>query len=390
MEHMRLQTLQSSLEAERVTLHTRSQEEYSQIKQKLLNLEIETRKQQEEKLIVSQDIQEQWRKLEADKADFAVFSRNATKSAELGMSRLKDEESRLNKLREELNSEKHLLEQRKVSAITDIQNATNIKNQIHQQYEEIKLEKQKLSQLALELQKASEEISSRDAQLNKLESSLAEREAIVQHGVIDMNEATRQLSMKESEVLNMARKLELQQGILEEVDRELIYKKLAVTTSQRELSALQAQATMKQYAHNRILSKSYNPPVNNPVHYNTSNNTYLPQNNSTTNNLNSKSSPVSIASASHSPINKVPMTGKYTQATAKQTYATNINPMAQDEYSMIRDELEKAKTTLDKSKSFPMRNTNDVISNTQLFIDTESSFLNTIRTITSQGLHYGK
>ena len=61
-----------------------------------------------------------------------------------------------------------------------------------------------------------------------------------------------------------------------------------------------------------------------------------------------------------------------------------------DENTMIRNELEKAKAVLDKSKMFPMRNTGDVISNTQLFIDTETSFLNTIRNITSQGLPTGK
>ena len=54
------------------------------------------------------------------------------------MTRLKEEEVRLNQIKEEISMEKHLLEQRKISAMHDIQTANQIKSNIQLQYDEIK------------------------------------------------------------------------------------------------------------------------------------------------------------------------------------------------------------------------------------------------------------
>jgi len=391
MEHARLQTMQSSLEAERTALHARAQEENASIKHRLLELEGASRKVVEEKQAAAQDIAEGRRKFEADKADFAAFARNSTKSAELGFSRLKDEEVRLIKIREDVAAEKHLLEQRKVAAMHDIEAAQSVQQAVQAQYEEIRAEKDQLSQLASELQVASEQLAQRDAQLDELAVTLEEREGIVQNGVRDMNESARSLSRREAEVTALAQNLEHQQGILEGIDNDLLNKKVALASSLRQQDAQRASRTMTS-VYSQLRDRGTGGEGTGPLPGTWSSvdsgARTVPFGGWGSSETEKKTSPVSVADRNHSPARQ----HQASPRGPKQQFASTSGRSGLDQSStaannsaaMIKNEIEKSKRVLETSKLSHLRSARDTSTTTQLFIQNETDFLNTIRNISGQ------
>lgn len=131
MEHQRLQFMQSALESEKNTTRTKAAEDTVLWKKKWADLEAEARKLNDNKLIEAEENSKLRGKLDADRAEFSSYVKVATKSVELGTVSLKEEEERLARLRDDLASDRTLLEQRKISVCMFGAHGGNVGNAVY-------------------------------------------------------------------------------------------------------------------------------------------------------------------------------------------------------------------------------------------------------------------
>ena len=177
--------------------------------------------------------------------------------------------------------------------------------------------------------------------------------------------------------MSFAKKLEQQQLVLEGVDSDLLNKKVAIASAQRELNVLSVN-NMYQSMHNNQLKVDVNPPAPphsvrtnaNKMHMNA---TYPPQPQT------KHRSPVSISSPPYrSPVNNtntIPSSSTGAGVSARYTKPPDGQQI------VMRDEIEKARRVLDQSKSNNAQTSSyyQTVVQTQEFIHAETDFLNRIR-----------
>ena len=116
MEHIRLQSIQTALESDRAAFQRRVEDETAEISRKSKELHIEALRVAEEKRLALRDVEEERFRLEEAKSEFATRVTASTRAVESSVARLKDEEARLTAIKEELQKERIIFQQRKEAA----------------------------------------------------------------------------------------------------------------------------------------------------------------------------------------------------------------------------------------------------------------------------------
>lgn len=116
MEHIRLQSIQTALESDRAAFQRRVEDETVEISRKSKELHIEALRVAEEKRLALRDVEEERFRLEEAKSEFATRVTASTRAVESSVARLKDEEARLTAIKEELQKERIIFQQRKEAA----------------------------------------------------------------------------------------------------------------------------------------------------------------------------------------------------------------------------------------------------------------------------------
>jgi len=116
MEHVRLQSMQTALESDRVSFQRRVQDETAELAKKSKELHIESLRVSEEKRIALKEVEEERSRLDEAKAEFATRIAASTRAVEASVVRLRDEDGRLSLMKEELQKERVIFTQRKDSA----------------------------------------------------------------------------------------------------------------------------------------------------------------------------------------------------------------------------------------------------------------------------------
>ena len=117
MEHSRLQNMQTSLENDKSNFNRRMEEENNILNKKLLEVQHESRRIADEKRIMLREVMEEKNQLEEAKKDFQSHVTASTKAVETGIQRIKDEERKLNAIRDEFAKEKFNFEQYRENAL---------------------------------------------------------------------------------------------------------------------------------------------------------------------------------------------------------------------------------------------------------------------------------
>jgi hypothetical protein len=157
-----LHSMQSSLESEKASMQSRVTEELLLLKKQLRDADEERKLLLIEKKEFNELHAVGLRKLELDRAEFATYIASSARAIEVSSSKLKEEEERLARIRDTLQKEKSILEQRKNAAIGEIQEAEKLRASMLQYKNGITQEKQSLKQAAKELHTASEEVARRE------------------------------------------------------------------------------------------------------------------------------------------------------------------------------------------------------------------------------------
>lgn len=234
-EQFILQSMQSSLESEKSLMQSRVTEELLLLKKHLRDTDEERKLLLIEKKEFNELQATSLRKLEMDKAEFATYIASSTRAIEVSSSKLKEEEERLSRIRDTLQRDKNILEQRKNAAISEIQEAEKLRASMLQYKNGITHEKQLLRQAAKELHNASEEVARREEMLNEQETLIQKKQQALNEGMIQMKNASIDLSQRESSTLNSLKILENQQLLMSKQDQSLQEKKLSMAVLQREL-----------------------------------------------------------------------------------------------------------------------------------------------------------
>lgn len=207
-------------------------------------------------------------------------------------------------------------------------------------------------------------------QMEALKKSLEDRERVLNNGITEMQNACRNLARKEEEVMIYAKKLEDQQRILEGVDSELLNKKVAIASAQRELNVMSMNNMWQNMHAKQQLKIDVNPPVPRKKEYVNCSATYPPQSVPKP----TGRSPVSVSS----PTNLSPA---YTGASSHSNSHYGYNKPPDGQQIVIKDEIERARRVLDQSKNNHAQNSPyyQTVVQTQEFIHAETDFLNRIR-----------
>lgn len=243
-EHQRLHSLQLSLDAERNAFQHRVDEELSLLKKKMEECEGETRRLNQEKREQMDRLAGERRELDADKTEFSSYVISHTKHAEATAAQFQDEEKRLNRIKEELERDRLLLEQRKSAAAADIQEADRIHSAVSAAREEVSREKAKLQQAVSELNTASLSLTQQGDAMEKLKRVLDQREIGVREANAQMKIASSKLNQREMQLDAKSKECDRQMGLLAEADREITKKRVELASKVKKASQSSAGAAL--------------------------------------------------------------------------------------------------------------------------------------------------
>lgn len=238
-EHARLQARQTSFEAERTAQQNRNLEELAYIKQRSKEVELELVKLTQEKQRTFEVIAEAQRKLGSEKAEFEVFLSSSKRSLEASEARLRDEDQRVARARNEVMQEKTALEERRLAAMKDIETAEELKNVLTRAQQEIETEKAELRRISQDYKAATEEIALQQQALREQQESLDEREVALREGFAQMKLAATELAQRERAVAESMQVLERKRLAVDRADRESMEQRLVSAASFREWSMRQ-------------------------------------------------------------------------------------------------------------------------------------------------------
>lgn len=245
LEHRRLEAMQASLDSERRVIHERFNEEMQQMKRKLAAAEEVNRSDQAARSEQLAEVAEMKRKLEGDKKEFAVYVTTSVKAAERGAQHLKEEESRLLVLQEEIRQEQSLLNQRKAEAEDQLKHAADWNRSIQQAKHNIQCEREGLEDLAVELQAMSDVLVERDAKFAQREQDIQAREGLLQEEKSAIDAAYGMLQSKEKELSHFHLHADQQRMAMKQLEDEMLERRVVVSTRQRELAKVQHEDTTR-------------------------------------------------------------------------------------------------------------------------------------------------
>lgn len=245
-EHQRLHSLQLTLDAERNAFQVRVTEELSLLKKKMEECEGETRRLNEEKRSQMDRLADERRELDGDKTEFSSYVISHTKHAEATAAQFRDEEKRLTRIKEELERDRLLLEQRKSAAAADIHEADRIRNAVNASKEEIAREKAKLQQAVSELNTASQSLAQQGEAMEKLKRVLDQREIGVREANAQMKIAGSKLTQREHGINASAKECDRQMALMAEADRELTRKRVDMASKVKTASQSSASLALSE------------------------------------------------------------------------------------------------------------------------------------------------
>ena len=243
-EHQRLHSLQIALEAERNAFQLRVTEELQLLKKKMEEVEVETKRLNEDKREQLNKLTNERRALETDRAEFSTYVMNHTKGAEAAAEQFKDEERRILRLKDEVERDRVLLDQRKSAAAVDIQEADRIRSAVATSKEEVAREKAKLQQAVGELNSASLNLASQGEAMEKLKRVLDQREIGIREANAQMKIAASKLKHREDELKAAVKDFEGRMRVLAEQDKDLTRKRTEMAKKMREMSSSNAEASI--------------------------------------------------------------------------------------------------------------------------------------------------
>jgi hypothetical protein len=243
-EHQRLFTLQSSLETERNSFQIRVNEELNIMKDKMEYINKETIKLNNDKKLQNENLLSLQRSIDIDRAEFASYVMTHTKTAEATSERFREEDIRLTRIREELNQERIILEQRKSSAMNDIKESETIKNNIIISQEDINKEKIKLQSAVSELNIAANALSQQGETLDKQARLLDIKEKSIREGQAQLKISQVSLNRRENELMKGIKEMEKRLNDMNIQDHDITKKRMEQAVRERELSSKESINSM--------------------------------------------------------------------------------------------------------------------------------------------------
>jgi hypothetical protein len=210
-EHQRLLSLQTSLEAERVAQHARAKEECIELLRRreeareAVRLAEETRERALEEAVVVQ------KRLEADKREFLAHVNKSSAASEVAALRLKDEELRILRLREEVQEQRAALTQQRAMASVDLASAADLRRELDEYRRKVETEKETVDRAAREMQHTKDLLQSKDRDVQLLLTDLQERECAVREGFEKVSVVGESVMRRESELRFQSQQQSLQQ-----------------------------------------------------------------------------------------------------------------------------------------------------------------------------------
>lgn len=245
-EHQRLHSLQLTLDAERNAFQQRVSEEFTLLKKKMEECEGESKRLNKEKREQMDRLAGERRELDGDKTEFSSYVISHTKHAEATAAQFKDEEKRLLRMKEELERDRLLLEQRKGAAASDIQEADRIRSAVNASKEEVAREKAKMQQAVAELNVASQNLSRQGESMEKLKRVLDQREISVREGNAQLKIAVSKLKQREGELGGSVKEFERQMGLMSEQERELTKRRVELASQAKAVSKASSSKAMQE------------------------------------------------------------------------------------------------------------------------------------------------
>ena len=233
-ENDRLLARQTALEAEKTSLQQRNADELAYIKQRGKEVELELLKFTQERQAHFDALAEQQRKLDGERNEYATHLASSRSALEARERRLKDEEGRIWRLREECQAERNALEDRLAAAMSDIEGAEQLKAALVEAREANEREKEELRAVSAAYQNAAAELEGQQEALAAQQTALEERELALREGFSQMKLAASELSQRERALEDAAKVLELKRQAAERTDRDLVQKRLIHAASFRE------------------------------------------------------------------------------------------------------------------------------------------------------------
>jgi hypothetical protein len=162
----------------------------------------------------------------------------------IGTYQLKEEESRLRRIKDDLTAQIAAFERKKQTAMSDVLESERIMGAAAKSRDELRRERVQLQRQAQDLQGASERLALKGEGLNAQERGMSEREMALREGLSQMHSAAQNLSRRESDVKESTMVMEQQRHELDETDRVLTNKRIQAAAAHRALTSQQAAATV--------------------------------------------------------------------------------------------------------------------------------------------------
>jgi len=242
-EHLRLQSQLSNIENEKNALQTRSMEELAYIKQRSREVELDLIKLNQEKQTHFETLAAAERKLDVDQTEFASMAAAKQRQLDNMEQKLKSEEERIKRFRDEVFSDKQALEERRVGALREIEDAEELKNILVRAQQDHEVEKRELQEISQTYKVASEDLSIREQSLQEQDQALQAKETALREGFAQMKSAAMELSQREGELQDALRMMEQKRAAVGRADRELLDRRLESAATFREWSACFGAAT---------------------------------------------------------------------------------------------------------------------------------------------------
>ena len=234
MEHVRLQSMQTSLENDKATFNRRMEEESESIHRKLQELQHESRRVSEERRASLKEVADDRARVEEQKIDFTNHVASSTRAVETGVGRLREEEKRLTALRADLHRERLVFEQHRETALTELREVETRGKTLALSNDDLGREKNALQQAAREVQFASENIKRRDEELERWDTELQQRESALQKRLHDVQKSSYELQRRQADIETLNNVLSTQQLALVKMDHDVLQRTTEFASSHRE------------------------------------------------------------------------------------------------------------------------------------------------------------
>ena len=233
-EHLRLQSLQASIEAERSSLHARGRDDAEESMRRKEEARELLRSAEDERQRFLEEISIQRKKLEIDRAEFSAFVMRSTSASDAAAQSLKEEENRLQRLREDVMEQRNILTQQKAAAMSDLSVASELRREFDVLRREIEFERNEVEQTAAELHRTSELLHAKDEELRAMSMDFASREQVLREGFEKVSSVGDSVLRRETELKYHAQQLGLHQMELDRMDGEMAQRRVSLASSQRE------------------------------------------------------------------------------------------------------------------------------------------------------------